>query len=601
MGQVIALRNGEFNRGAQRAECDLTHASDNETKDTVILDSSELPDGLTLTADICIVGAGAAGVTLALDLAQSGLDVLVLESGGRTEEPQTQLLYAGAVADARLHSPPDRYRQRRFGGTTAIWGGRCMPFDAIDFEHRDFIPESGWPFGCDTLDPYYHRANRLCEAGRFAYSIESAFDRPMRPMIEGFRSEHFTTNSLERFSCPTNFGARYEHRLAAARNVRVLLHANATSIDLKQEGSAVESISVRTLEGKTFSIRAHDYVLATGGLEVPRLLLASRSVHSHGVGNEFDVVGRYYMCHIAGTVGAIKLNLPLSSVWHGYEIADEGTYVRRRFALRAETQRSMQIGNFIARLHHPRITDPDHRSAILSLLFLAQYFIPYEYRIRLHGGTPTTFVELMQHIRNVAVRPFDTVGFAWHMLRDRRMAERKFPSIIVRSRANLYSLDFHAEQEPNQSSRVTLIDECDALGMPRIKVDWRYTEGDVRTVTRAIALLADDIRCSGAGTFDYDPATLETEMTRYGAYGGHHIGTARMGSNPRTSVVDADCRVHGVQNLYIAGAATFPTSGQANPTLTIVALALRLANRLKTSARTSSLSPNKSSGPSTVS
>jgi choline dehydrogenase-like flavoprotein len=169
------------------------------------------------------------------------------------------------------------------------------------------------------------------------------------------------------------------------------------------------------------------------------------------------------------------------------------------------------------------------------------------------------------------------------MLRDRFLAERKFPSIIVKSRLGHYSLDFHAEQQPSPASRVTLTEERDELGLPRLLVDWRYTAYDITTVREAVRLFAKDIARSGIGTFDYDPATIELEMARYGAYGGHHLGTARMGSNPRTSVVDADCRVHGLQNLYVAGSAVFPTSSQANPTLTVVALAVRLAAHLRSS------------------
>ena len=181
--------------------------------------------------------------------------------------------------------------------------------------------------------------------------------------------------------------------------------------------------------------------------------------------------------------------------------------------------------------------------------------------------------------------PFEALGFAWHMLRERKLAERKFPSIIVTSRANLYSIDFHAEQQPEASSRVLLDDARDALGMPRLRIDWRYTAGDVDTVQRAIALLATEFARTGVGRLDYDAASVEAEMTRYGAYGGHHIGTARMGSDPRSSVVDSDCRVHGVDNLYVAGSATFPTSSQANPTLTVVALSLRLAAQLRSLVR----------------
>jgi choline dehydrogenase-like flavoprotein len=400
-------------------------------------------------------------------------------------------------------------------------------------------------------------------------------------MMAGFTSTHFSTDSLERFSCPTDFGRRYAHKLREADNVRVVLHANVTAIRLDAAGTHVESLEVRTLAGGRLGVRARHVVLAAGGLEVARLLLASRDRHPRGIGNAYDAVGRYYMCHLAGTIGTLRFNGPLSAVHHGYDRADDGVYCRRRLALNARTQRHEGIGNFIARLHHPRITDPAHRNAVLSLLFLAKALIPYEYARRLHGDDSVSAAGWLRHAGNVAARPFDALAFALHMLRDRKLAERKFPSIIIRSRANLFSLDFHAEQQPNPQSRVTLGDDLDGLGMPRLRVDWRYTGGDVDTVARSLALLQADLAASGIGRFDYDPTSVEREMTRYGAYGGHHIGTARMGTDPRTSVVDADCRVHGVDNLHVASAAVFPTSSQANPTLTIVALALRLASHLR--------------------
>jgi choline dehydrogenase-like flavoprotein len=361
----------------------------------------------------------------------------------------------------------------------------------------------------------------------------------------------------------------------------VLLHANVTSLRLDESGQQVAGATVRTLSGRGFDVRARRFVLATGGLEVARLLLASRDVQPQGIGNRHDVVGRYYMCHLAGTLGALTIHRPLASVWNGYDVSDEGIYCRRRIALTAAAQRQNRIGNFIARLHHPRITDPAHRNAILSLLYLVKFMIPYEYGKRLHGEERLNFGMWLRHLRNVAAGPFDAAGFAWHMLKDRKLAQRKFPSIIIRPKANLYSLDFHAEQQPNPSSRVTLGAGVDALGMPRLSVDWRYNSADVETVSRAVALLAADLRRDGIGDLEYDPEDIENEMVRYGAYGGHHIGTARMGVDPRSSVVDADCRVHDVHNLFIAGAAIFPTSSQANPTLTAVALALRLAHTLK--------------------
>ncbi|MFL6604066.1 MAG: FAD-dependent oxidoreductase [Steroidobacteraceae bacterium] len=548
----------------------------------MIDDSSQLNDGESLSADVCIVGAGAAGITLALELAGTGIDVLLLESGGFEPETQTQSLYEGTVADERLHSPPHRYRERRFGGSTTIWGGRCVPFDEIDFEARDYVPSSGWPITLADLMPHYPRANRLCEAGEFEYRAAGAFAQPPRPMIDGFQSEHFSSDSLERFSCPTNFAARYERRLRNAANVRVLLHSNLVGVVFHPNAQAVESVVLSNLAGKKFTVRAAHVVLAVGGLEVPRVLLSNRDKWANGIGNEHDVVGRYYMCHIAGTIGTLKQNGPHDRVVHGYEVSHEGIYCRRRLALTAATQRRLRIGNFVARLHHPRITDPQHRTAVLSALQLAKGLISYEYGKRLHGEERVTFGTWMSHIRNVLAGPHELLAFGHHMLRDRFLAARKFPSIIVKSSAGHYSLDFHAEQEPIPSSRVTLDAQRDPLGLPRLRVDWKYGAGDIATARQAVKLFAEDIARCAIGVFEYDPASIELEMTRYGAYGGHHLGTARMGTNPRASVVDANCRIHGLSNLYVAGGAVFPTSSQANPTLTIVALAVRLAAHLRT-------------------
>jgi choline dehydrogenase-like flavoprotein len=443
------------------------------------------------------------------------------------------------------------------------------------------MPDSGWPITLADLMPHYPRANRLCEAGEFQYRVAGAFAGPLPPMIAGFQSEHFSTDSLERFSCPTNFAARYERRLRTAPNVRVLLHSNLVGVVFHPNGEAVESVVLSSLAGKKFTARAAHVILSVGGLEVPRILLSNRDKWANGIGNEHDAVGRYYMCHIAGTIGTLKQSGPGDRVSHGYDVSDEGIYCRRRLALTPATQRRLRLGNFVGRLHHPRITDPRHRTAVLSALQLAKGLISYEYGKRLHGEERVTLGTWMGHVRNVLGGPHQLLAFGHHMVRDRVLASRKFPSIIVKSSAGHYSLDFHAEQEPIPSSRVSLGTDRDALGVPRVLVDWHYSAGDVATATASMKLFAHDIARSGIGAFEYDPASIELEMTRYGAYGGHHLGTARMGSDPRKSVVDADCRIHGLRNLYVAGGAVFPTSSQANPTLTIVALAMRLATHLR--------------------
>ncbi|OXR50308.1 FAD-dependent oxidoreductase [Pusillimonas sp. T2] len=547
----------------------------------MIEDANHVPANTTLQTDVCIIGAGAAGVSLALALQDSDLHVTLLESGSDQFAEACQALYQGSITNEQLHPPADSYRVRQFGGSTTLWGGRCMPLDPIDFEERDYIANSGWPINQADLLPYYTQANQLCEAGEFAYTAEKAFpaSRPMRPMIGGFVSDTYSSDTLERFSCPTDFGKRYQRRLQRGP-VRVLLNANAGCFSIGKDVRTAGPLPVKTLAGNYFTVNARVYVIATGGLETARLLLASPGMSGRGLGNAYGVVGRYYMSHIAGTIGIVDLS-QASSVWHGYEIAEDGTYCRRRLALVPQAQRELRSGNFIARLHHPHIPDAGHGSGILSALYLARPIVPYEYAKRLYGEKPEAQASTIAHLSNVIKDSPQTVAFLWNWLRRRTLAERKFPSVIVRPKNLRFSLDFHAEQEPNPSSRVTLNSSFDPLGMPRINIDWRYSEQDLRTVNVALSALKNAFEESKVGSFSYQPEEVESEMTRYGAYGGHHLGTARMGNDPATSVVNADCRLHEVDNVYVVGGAVFPTSGQANPTLTIVALALRAATHLR--------------------
>jgi choline dehydrogenase-like flavoprotein len=323
---------------------------------------------------------------------------------------------------------------------------------------------------------------------------------------------------------------------------------------------------------------------------VPRLLLTSRDHHALGIGNGYDQVGRHYMTHIAGTIGEV---VPGGGKrpFLGYERADDGVYCRRRFALAEASQQALGVGNFIARLHHPRLGDPAHRSGALSAVYLARPFIDYEYASRLHGQGRQQALGLAGHLRNVALDLPGVAGFGLHWLRRRRLAARKYPSLVVHPRSGLYSLDFHAEQAPNPDSRVSLLRERDRLGMPKLHVDWRMCAADLRTVRLSLAALAEDFTRSGCAVLRYDASEILDAVQRDGAYGGHHIGTARMSVSPREGVVDATCRVHGMKNLYIAGSAVFPTSSQANPTLTIVAMALRLASQLAGKTVSASLAP----------
>lgn len=558
----------------------------------MIGEADGVPRDTELRAEVCVVGGGPAGIALSLALGERGLSVLLLEAGRTNRDAPAQALYEGELANA-LHSPTHRYRLRGLGGSSMLWGGRCMPMDPIDFEPRPWVPHSGWPIAFEDLLPYYAQANALAEAGRYAYDAQEALpDAP--PLVEGWYSDIVSSEGLERFSCPTHFGRRYARQLRLSSAIRVLRGAVCTAVRLTRAseppgGHSVRALEVSTLQGHRFRVRARAVVLAAGGVETARLLLCSDDVMPAGVGNRHGVVGRYYMCHLAGNLGTLTLKGPPARVRHGYEVSPDGIYCRRRLTVCASAQRSEQLLNAVARLHFARIADPAHRNGVLSGLFLARRFISYEYGRRLHDGRPLSAQMLARHAWNVLRDAPDTAAFLAHWLTRRTLATRKFPSVILANRTNRFSLEVQAEQQPHPASRIVLADGVDALGQRRVRIDWRYQPADIDSVRRTLDLMAAEFARCGVGQLQIDPQTLEEDLLRYGAYGGHHIGTARMGRDPRTSVVDADARVHDVTNLYIAGSAVFPTSGQANPTLTLLALSLRLADhiarRLRSRAR----------------
>lgn len=527
-------------------------------------------------ADICIVGGGAAGLTLAARLARSGCRILLLEAGGDERTDAAQDFYAGEVADPAVHWPLDTYRVRALGGTSTIWGGRSIPYDPIDFAPRAWVPHSGWPIGYDEVAAYYPAAMEAAEAG--------AFDqRPSGPIVPGLESEWLHT-TIERFSRPTDFWVRYRDELVRAPNVLVVRHAAATAVRLTPDGARVDHVEVTLPGGERRRARARDHVLAAGGLETTRLLLASRDVLPAGIGNAGDWLGRGYMCHLAATFGEVTFTGDPRGIGFDYERDGEGIYIRRRLALTERAQRELEVMNFTARLHIFDANDPAHGDPVLSLIFLAAFAVKYEYSraAREADRSPAIYT---RHLANIARNPVRLARFLSSWGAKRYLASRRIPSIALPARDNRYPLEFHCEQAPNPESRITLSDDCDAFGMPRLRVDWRVTPLDFRSVRDSYRLMQRELARTGTGRLVFDDEGLEAAVLKAGAYGGHHSGATRMAASPADGVVDGDCRVHGVENLFVASASVLPTSSQANPTLTVLALALRLADHLEARAR----------------
>ncbi|MGE5515159.1 MAG: FAD-dependent oxidoreductase [Bacteroidota bacterium] len=547
----------------------------------MIVDARHLPTGHIMDADLAIVGAGPAGITLAHELMGAGLRIVLLEAGGTAPETRRLDAFAGDVLDPARHPPLTLYRVRGLGGGSTLWGGRCVPFDPIDLEARPYIPWSGWPLSYDELRLWYRRALAYCEAGPFRFRAGEALSRGTPAMVPGLDADgDIACDQLERFSPPTDFGRRYRAALMQSRGVTVVLGARCTGLELSEGRQAVTALRY-VHDGDTgeagagFIVHARRVVLAAGALETARLMLAA------GAGN--DSVGRFYMCHIEGKA-AVACFKPGTRVVFHYERDSEGVYVRRHFSLPAETQRRRALTNVILRFEPPLIADPAHGNAVLSAMWLSRTFLKAEYERKLasfgyrgseSGGRRAL---IARHLMNVGLGAPALARFGVDWTLRHVLATRKLPYVAVKGRGGAFTLDYNAEQVPNPDSRVTLSDQRDALGLPRLVVDWRASAQDVDGVVAAHRLLAEQMERSGVGRLEVDEDAIRHG---YNAVGGHHMGTTRMADSPERGVVDADCRVFGMDNLFIAGAAVFPTSSHANPTLTLVALAARLAEHLR--------------------
>jgi len=549
----------------------------------MIIDARQLPTGHAIECDICIVGAGAAGITVANELLNSGKDVVLLESGGARSEPRIQDLYTGQVVAPSKHGRLDLYRQRRFGGTTAVWGGRCAPFDEIDFEARPYVPYSGWPIRKADLDSYYLRAHRYCDLGDYDYDSCSALCNQPAEMIPGFRSAEVRTDRLWRYSLPTDFASAFGEALRRSHDITVYLHANCLSIRADQNCTTVDHLEVASSRSKRFTVRAMQYILAAGGLEVTRLLLGSNDVHPRGVGNSRDLVGRFYLSHMTGDLGEVHFLPKGGEILWNYERTADRVYCRRSISITEEKQRSDELLNFRGTLSHPPIEDPGHGNGVLSSMYLIKKYlvrrIPPEYSRSLSGMAPLQ--RTSEHVGNVIRDSANVASFSSAWIRQRLLPKRKLPSAVFRSKTNTYTLHFDSEQSPNIDSRVGLSDTTDTFGIRRLAVDWRFVDLDVQSVVRSCELISMAFERCGVGRMLFRPELMADYIRSSCSVGSHHIGTTRMASSPSRGVVDENCRVHGINNLYIASSSVFPTSGVANPTLTIVALAIRLADHLQ--------------------
>lgn len=521
----------------------------------MLLDARSFDAPGPVRCDVCIVGAGPAGITLALELAGRGRSVCLLESGGLGHERSSQALLDGEVAGAGYPKLIET-RSAMLGGATGVWAGWCRPLDAIDFEPRDWIAGSGWPFAREELLQFVPRAHELCGLGAPDYDVagwEARSHCSRLPFVDAeFEPAVFHTRVFR-------FGTEHRSALERSAGIRVLLHATALGLERGEGGDRIARVRAGTLSGQRFDVVGREVVLAAGGIENARILLLSAESPGRAIGNERGLVGRHFMEHGFINAGAFvprDPTLPLD--FHFPFAAHPGSAVRAVLALRAAVQRERRLLNG-AIFFHPA----------------------YEAHAVFDSPEVQAMLEIGNALRGRAVpggigrRAATALRAPGKLLTAiaRKLTAHGGPQPVWRTRAIF-------ECSPHPENRVTLARDRDAFGRPLARLEWRAADADIESCRRMHVLFDASLRRAGLGRFE-PRFPDDAAAWRPGVEcGKHHMGTTRMHPDPRHGVVNADARVHGFRNLHVAGSSVFATGGYANPTLTLVALAVRLARRL---------------------
>jgi len=522
------------------------HSNPKQNKTSAMhIDARTLNDHAVIEGDICIVGAGAAGISMAMDWIGTPYKVILLEGGGFEYDERVQDLYAGKITGQRYY-PLKSCRLHYFGGTTGHWSGFCSPLDEVDFMKRDWVEHSGWPIHRKDLDPFYARAHKILELGPYDYELKY-WQKQNAKMVPFPFDENVVWNKMWQFSPPTRFGTKYRDTIRNAKNIHLYTYANVVDINANENISSINSVTAKNYTGKQYTVKAKHFVIACCSIQNARLLLAANKQSPKGLGNDNDQVGRYFMEHIEINSAELWLTESSPLKLYSFDMGKGAPRPRAELAIHQKAQEEHKILNGTASLY------------------------PLEASKKMKPVIETWSSEDPRVNIDRAFKDSDDMS----------------PDQIEKmknSSSRAYQLFTRIEQAPNPNSRITLDTERDSLGMPRATLHWELTAFEKRSIRKIYELLGFEAGKAGIGRvklMDYLQDEKDASWPSFTGGGWHHMGTTRMAEDPKKGVVDANCTVHGIHNLHMTGASCFTTAGAPNPTLSVVALTLRLSDHLK--------------------
>jgi len=539
----------------------------------VIRDAHELPEGRTIEADVCIVGSGAAGITLAKELSRRSVDVCIISGGALEYDENVQDLYDAHTSGDAYLSPLEN-RRRQLGGTSNMWvvklpggrvGLRLSKFDALDFEQRDWVPHSGWPISMSDLEPFYQRAQSVWELPASGYDTDTWATPDASPLpVESELAETI----IFQFAEKAIFDDVARNGLDREERIEVWLNAHGTEL-IGERG--VERLRCKTTSGGSFDVKARAYVVAAGAIESTRILLAANGARGIGTG---DALGRYYMDHLLVSSGHfVPASDDLYSQMALYDLRSvRGTPIQAALSFSEAAQRDQRLLNaqicLMPQPDYPRL------EALIAFKQLLESAVERNFSAQMFGDLRKALTRpghvAMAFYDNITKNVSFAQGYGkggWSSLgRPARRYER-------------FELMMVSEQAPDPDNRITLDPERDALGMPVAHIHWKKGRETLEAMARGRTVIKRALDGTGLGTVDLERGSDFMSATHPQGT-AHNIGGTRMHEDPSRGVVDANCKVHGIDNLFVASSSVFPTGSHANPTLTIVALSVRLGDHL---------------------